>query len=416
MQQQQPAYFIGLDVGTSCVRCVVGSLDTTSDEPGIAIIGYGRSENTGMRKGLIVHLEDVSSAVHAAVVEAERMSGVRIESATVNINGSHVSGIDSRGVIAISTANREITVEDKIRVEEAATIVQIPSNREIIQVFPKNYQVDGHESIKDPVGMRGIRLEADTHIITVATPSLRSLDAALDRANIFPNHHTVAGLAAAEAVLTRKQREAGSLVLDIGASTTNLAVIEDGEVQHVAVIPLGGNNITNDLAIGLKVDLEIAEEVKLQHAALSGEGKNGRVSVTVDKKNYVFEADDINMIVEARVEEIFDFVDKELKKVHRSRKLPGGIALCGGSSKIAGIASFCKDKLELASRIGRLQHISGLTDEIAKDPACITSIGLMQLDLLLADQAFSARTSNHGPGASDKILNSLTDVWRKIKP
>lgn len=417
MQNPQPEYFIGLDVGTSCVRCAVGSIDSTSDEPKIALIGYGQSENIGMRKGLIVHLDDVVDAIHSAVVDAERMSGIRIENATVNINGSHVSGIDSRGVIAISTANREITVDDKIRAEEAAAIVQLPSNREIIQVFPKNYQVDGHESIKDPVGMRGVRLEVDTHIVTAATPNLRSLTAALEKAHIYPLHYTVSGLAAAEAALTRKQKEAGTLAVDIGASTTNLAVVEDGEIQYVAVIPLGGNNITNDLAIGLKVDLEIAEEVKLQHAALAGEGKEGRVSITRDHKNYVFESEDVSMIVEARIEEILDFVDKELQKIQRSRKLPGGVVLSGGTAKIPGLASFTRDKLELAARTGEVQHISsGIDDEIIKDPAYVTAIGLMQLDLLLNDQAFSARTANNGSGVSDKILSSLSDVWRKIRP
>jgi cell division protein FtsA len=416
MLEQSSQYFIGLDVGTSEVRCIVGAVDPTSSEPKIAIVGHGRCDNSGMRKGLVVHLDEVAQAIHEAIIEAERMSGIRIENATINVNGAHVAGIDSRGVIAISTANREISIDDKIRVEEAATIVQMPPNREIIQVFPKNYQVDGHDSIKDPVGMRGVRLEADTHIVTVAVPNLRSLDAALNKANIYPLHHTVSGLAAAEAVLTRKQKEAGTLVLDIGASTTNLAVIEDGEVQHVSVIPLGGNNVTNDLAIGLKVDLEIAEEVKIQHAALAGEGKDGRRSVTMNRQNYVFEAEDINMIAEARIEEILDFVDKELKSINKSRKLPGGVVITGGSAKMTGIANFTKDKLELAARLGEVQHISGLSDEIAKDISCMTAIGLMQLDLLLADQAFSSKTGNRGPGASDKILSSLSDVWRKIRP
>lgn len=416
MQNQQPEHYIGLDVGTSAVRCVVGRIDNTSENPKIVIVGSGQSENTGMRKGLIVHLEEVVGAIHSAVVDAERMAGIRIESATVNINGAHVSGIDSKGVIAISAANREITVEDKIRAEEAATIVQLPSNREIIQVFPKNYQVDGHESIKDPVGMRGVRLEVDTHIVTVATPNLRSLNAALEKANLYPLHYTVSGLAAAEALMTRKQKEAGTLAIDIGASTTNIAVIEDGEVQYVAIIPLGGNNITNDLAIGLKVDLEIAEQVKLKHAALEGEGKTGRVSVTKDHKNYVFESEDVSMIVEARVDEILEFVDKELKKIHKSRKLPGGVILSGGTAKIPGIAAFTREKLQLSAQVGHLQHISsGIDEAITKDSQYFGAIGLMQLDMLLADQAFSSKTHNNGQGFSDKIISSLTDTWRKIR-
>ncbi len=411
MRDTQPSFFVGLDVGTSAVRCVVGTLDMTSEEPSVSVVGHGMSENTGMRKGLITHLEEVSSAINQAVTEAERISGIRIHEATVNVNGVHISGMDSHGVIAISAANREISNEDKMRVEEAATIVQIPSNREIIQVFPKNYRVDGHESIKDPRGMRGVRLEVDTHIVTASTPNLRSLDATLDKVQIRPSHHTVAGLAAAEAVLTRKQKEAGSLVIDLGAGTTNIAVIEDGEVQHVAVIPMGGINITNDLAIGLKVDLEVAEEVKLKHAALLGKGKSGKVSVQVSKKNYVFESDDVSMIVEARVDEIFEYVEKELRKIHKFQKLPGGVVIVGGSANIPGIADMAKEKLGLASRVGRARNLSGIADDI-EDPGFITAIGLMEIDMLFKEQAISGYEGNT---ISDSFMGTLSNIINKMK-
>jgi cell division protein FtsA len=395
MRETQPSYFVGLDVGTGSVRCVVGNLDVASEEPQLSVIGYGVSPNLGMRKGLVVHLDDVASAVNQAVSEAERISGVPIRNATVNVNGAHISGLDSKGVIAISGANREISLEDKIRVEDAATIVQIPANREIIQVFPKNYRVDGHESIKDPIGMRGVRLEVDTHIVTVATPNVRSLDSALEKAHISPAHHTVAGLASAEAVLNRQQKEAGTLVLDIGASTTNIAVIEDGEVQHVAVIPMGGLHITNDLAIGLKTDLEIAEQVKIKHAALADKGKSGRLSVQHDKINYAFDSEEIHMVVEARVDEIFDFVEKELKRIHKSRKLPGGVVIIGGTANIPGIADFAREKLQLAARLGSLENLQGISDDIKK-PEFVTAVGLMQLDMLFAEQIHLHHTGNSG--------------------
>jgi cell division protein FtsA len=413
MRESSSQYFVGLDIGTSAVRCVVGSYDSSSDEPTISVVGYGSSPNTGMRKGVIVHLDDVVGSINESIVEAERISGIRIESATVNINGAHVSGIDSRGVIAISTSSKQIGNEDKIRVQEAATVVQLPSNREIIQVFPKNYQVDGHDSIKDPVGMQGVRLEVDTHIITAATPNLRSLDLALQKSNIYPSNHTSSGLAAAEIVLSRKQREAGSAVIDIGASTVNVAVIEDGEIQHVAVIPMGGINITNDLAIGLKVDLEVAEKVKIEHAALADAGKNGKVSVEHEKRNFVFESDDVKMIVEARVEEIFDYVDKELRKIHRSQKLPGGVVLAGGSSKIPGIADFAKERLQLPAKVGQLGRISGLTDEI-QDLSFVVAVGLMQLDMIFAGQSFNSGAG--GPKAVEGIGSALKDIWYKIRP
>lgn len=413
MRESISQYFVGLDIGTSAVRCVVGSLDTNSEEAEISVVGYGSSPNSGMRKGIVTHLDEVVTAIREATVEAERISGIHIENATININGSHVSGLGSKGVIAISTANKQISVDDKFRAEEAATIVQLPSNREIIQVFPKNYQVDGHESIKDPVGMQGVRLEVDAHIITAATPNLRSLDLAMQKANIYPSNHTASGLAAAEIVLSRKQREAGSVVVDIGAATTNVAVIEDGEVQHVTVIPMGGINITNDLAIGLKVDLEIAEKVKLEHAALADEGKTGRVSVEHDKRNYVFESDDIKMIVEARVEEIMDYVDKELKKIHRSQKLPGGVVLVGGSAKIEGMAEFAKEKLGLPAKIGTLGKTAGITDDI-KDSRFIVALGLMHLDMIFAGQSFN--TGRGHQKNTDGVMTIVHDLWQKIKP
>src|SRR3990167_2213413 len=329
MREQTSSHFVGIDIGTSMVRCIIGMLDENNENEKPSIIGHGSAVNNGMRKGVVTHIDDVSEAIQQAISEAERVSGVRVNSATVNINGAHVLGTNSKGVIAISGINREITTEDRQRVEESATIVKLPPNREIIQVFAKNYRLDGQDNIKDPVGMQGVRLEVDTHIVTVATPSLRNLDLVLEKAHIHPTHHTVSSLAAAEAVLTRQQKEAGTVLLDIGAGTTNLMVIEDAEIQHVAVIPMGGIHITNDLAIGLKTDLDVAEEVKLKHANLSAAARTTSVNVTLNDERYNFPTDDIQMIVEARAEELFEYVDKELKRVQRSRKLPGGALFVG---------------------------------------------------------------------------------------
>ncbi len=412
MRENQPTYFFGLDIGTSMVRCVVGSLDLTSEEPKVSVVGHGSAANLGMRKGLIVHLEDVASAINQAVSETERLTGVPIRQATVNVNGAHINGVDSKGVVAISTANKEITLEDKLRAEDAATIMQIPANREIIQVFPKNYGVDGHDNIKDPIGMQGVRLEVDTHIVTVATPNIKSLDAVLEKSHIHATHHTVSGLAAAEAVLSRKQKEAGTLVLDIGASTTNLAVIEDGEVQYVAVIPLGGINITNDLAIGLKTDLDIAEAVKVQHAALADAVKDGKVSVEHERRNHVFNASEVNLIVEARVEELLEFVDKELKKIHRSRKLPGGVVIVGGTARLPGIAAFAREKLELPARLGSIGNVEGIIDDV-KGPEYVTAVGLMQLDMLFAEQMIDTQLSRKL--SSDSLVAGIGSLLKRFK-
>jgi cell division protein FtsA len=384
MREVPPAHFFGIDVGTSKVRVVVGMLDQ-HDPSQIAVIGHGTSLNSGIRKGAIVHLDEAAEAISHAVSEAERVSGVQIKSATVNINGSHIKGLNSTGVIAISSSDREITVDDRYRAEEAAAILQLPPNQDIIQVFAKNYRVDGQDNIKDPVGMHGVRLEVDTHIVTVASPILKSLKTSMERANLEVSHVTVSSLAAAEAVLNRQQKEAGTLLLDIGAGTTNLVVVEDGEVQHVGVIPVGGINITNDLAIGLRTDLDVAEKVKLEHANLLG-GKHKEIVVEHNDETFRFNSYDIHMVVSARVEELLELVQKELKTIGKIRKLPGGVVLVGGTSNIPGIENVARDKLELATRIGTLQSLKGLVDVI-DDPSYATAIGLMQLDMLLTPES-----------------------------
>jgi cell division protein FtsA len=405
----KPVHFVGLDVGTSAVRCVVGMFDPNgSNMP--SIIGHGSAPNLGMRRGTVVHVDDVAEAIVHAVTEAERISGIPIKRATVNVNGAHVEGLNSKGVIAISAANREITSEDRLRVEEAATIVNLPPNREIIQFFAKNYSLDGQRNIKDPVGMQGVRLEVDAHIVTAATPNLRNQDMALEKAEITPSHHTVSSLAAAEAVLTRPQKEAGTALLDIGAGTTNLIVFEDGEVQHIAVLPIGGQHITNDLAIGLRTDLDVAEIVKLEHADLRHERKKVNASVKVGDKTTMFAFEEVSMIVEARVEELLEYVDKELQKIKRARKLPGGIVLTGGSAKLRGLDEFTREKLQLSARVAKLENIGGLVDTV-EDQSFTVVIGLMLLDMLLLPSLPTQQgSSGHG---TKSILGSFVDRFRR---
>lgn len=405
-------HFVGLDIGTSSVRCVVGAINAQDAKP--SVMGHGQAANLGMRKGIVVHVDDVAEAIVQAVAEAERLSGARITSATLNVNGAHVSGMNSKGVIAISAANREITDEDRYRVEEAATVVKLPPNREIVQVFAKNYALDGQSNIKDPVGMRGVRLEVDTHIVTASTPSVRNLEQALDKAQLQTNHRVVSSLAAAEAVLGRQQKEAGTVLLDIGAGTTNLVVVEDGEVQHVAVLPIGGLHITNDLAIGLKTDLDIAEAVKVNHASLQpGAEKKGVLRVTNGDEQYAYKSVDVHMIVEARIEELFEYVNKELQRIQRAKKLPGGVVLVGGTAKLPGLAEFARQQLELPARIGKLQPLSGLVDTV-DDPAYATAVGLMLLDMLLPQPAGSPADDAHHPiGDINALFSKLTGFFKK---
>lgn len=381
MRDALSTHYAGLDIGTSTVRFVVGVIDSELPGNKLRIVGHGEAESVGMRKGAIVHLDDMAESIREARRQVEEISGLNLTHVTCNVNGAHVQGVDSKGVIAISNHDREIREDDRFRAEEAATILKLPPNQEIVQVFAKNFRVDGQSSIKDPVGMHGVRLEADTHLVVAASSSVKAIETVLEKAGLSPNHITVSSLAAAEAVLERQQKEAGTLLINIGAGTTNLVIIEDGEVQYVGILPVGGMHITNDLAIGLRTDLDIAEKVKVEYGTLETVNMSG---IEVEKDGVIekFQKHDVRHIIEARVEEIFEMIEHELKKVGRSRKLPGGVVITGGTAKLPGLEVFAKEKLQLAARIGQIQPIHGLAAEI-NDPTYSTAIGMMQLDVLL---------------------------------
>jgi cell division protein FtsA len=387
---QKSPHFTGLDIGTANVRCIAGMLEQNENENTLSIIGVGTSKNYGMRKGAVVHVDDVAQAISEAVSEAERMAGVRINGATINVNGAHINSQPSHGTVAISNPDRQISNDDRLRAEDTAAVVHLPDNREIIQVFAKNYKIDGQDNIKDPVGMQGVRLEVDTLVVTVGTPLLRTLDSALEKAQMNIHHHTVSSIAAAEAVLDRHQKESGTAVVDIGAGTTNLVIIEEGEVEHLAVIPIGSKKLTDDLAIGLKTDLEIAEEVKLIHGTLDfSKAPAELISVEHGGKRHQYSERVARFVIEARMEELFDQIDREFKKVGKSRKLPGGVVLVGATAKMPGLAEYARDRLQLPVKIGTIKGVSGLVDTI-NSPEYATAVGLMMLDMILEGQSSGA--------------------------
>ncbi len=382
---QKAPYFVGLDIGTAHVRCIIGMLEHREAENHLSVIGLGTSDNHGMRKGAVVHVEEVAASISEAIAEAERMAGVRISGATINVNGAHIHSQTSHGVVAISTPTRQISDDDRLRVEEAATVINLPANREIIQVFAKNYRIDGQDNIKDPVGMQGVRLEVETLVVTAGTPLLRTLDTALERAQVPVHNHTVASLAAAEAVLERRQKESGTAVIDIGAGTTNVVILDEGEVEHVAVIPIGSQHLTNDLAIGLKTDLEIAELVKLAHATLDFTNPPAdAISVEFEGKRHKFAEKTVRLVVESRVDELLEQVDREFRKAGKSRKLPGGVVIVGGMANMPGIAEYTRERLQLPAKKGKVTSVSGIISSV-ESPEYATAVGLMMLDMILSD-------------------------------
>jgi cell division protein FtsA len=260
--------------------------------------------------------------------------------------------------------------------------------------------------------MHGVRLEVDTHIVVASTPALRSLEQVFERAQIAPSHRTVTSLAAAEAVLDRKQKDSGVAILDIGAATTNMVVIEDGEVEHIAVIPMGGTHITNDLAIGLRSDLDVAETVKLKHASLNPAGK-GELSFVKDGETLRFDKEMMRIIVEARVEEILEYADKELKSIRRSRKLPGGVVFVGGTAKLPGLVDFAKETLELPARAGKWGHINKIVDGL-DEQIYAPAVGLMLMDMLLGP-AERHQFSDNQPGLLQSVNVSVNSVLGRLR-
>ena len=375
--QEQSRYAVGIDVGTTTIRCVVGHVDLATGTP--TIVGVGQAPNSGMRKGTVVNLTGPAHAIDQALGDAERMSGYEVNNATISVNGAHIISSKADGMIAVGMADHEISPEDLQRLEEVATTGKVPANREVLEVVPFSYTLDGQGGIKDPIGMTGTRLEINANVVSAMAPYVANLQKASEMATVAPAAVVPAVVASARAVLTETQMESGVAVLDIGGATTGVAVFEEGDLQYVGVVPMGGINITNDLAIGLKTDPEVAEKVKLQHATAKMRTDNEGVSIKHDGEVVSFDTKDVDEIVEARLEEIFELVNKELKKAGRSGKLPSGVVLVGGTSNLKGIAEFAKKHLGVAGRVGKAIGFGGVADNIDK-PQFASAVGLMLID------------------------------------
>lgn len=375
--QETSRYAVGIDIGTTTVRAVVGHIDPATGTP--TIVGVGQAPNSGMRKGIVANLTGPAQAIDDALGEAERMSGYQVDGAAMSINGAHILSTKADGMIAVGAADHEITHDDLSRIEEVATMGKIPANREILDVVPHSYRLDGQDNIKDPFGMTGTRLEINANVVSALGPHLANLQKSADMAKVQPHVITPSVMAAARAVLREQQIENGVAVVDLGGATTSVVVFEEGDLQYVSVIPVGGVNITNDLAIGLKTDPEIAEKVKIAHASAVARKAVEGVNVKHEKDIYTFNSQDIDEIVEARLEEIFDAVQRELKKAGRAGQLPSGVVLTGGTSNMKHIAEYAKEKLGLAARVGKASGYGGVAEHI-EEPQFATALGLMLID------------------------------------
>lgn len=399
--QESSSYAVGLDIGTTKVRAAVAHIDASTGVP--TIVGVGQAATTGMRKGVVVNLQGPGHAIDEALGEAERMSGYQVHNATISVNGAHILTTHADGMVAVGASDHEINHDDLDRIREVATLGKVPANRDILDVVPHAYKLDGQENIKDPLGMTGTRLEIDAHVVSALTPYLVNVEKAAESAEVRPRGVVPTSMAAARAVLSESQLENGVAVLDMGGATTSVAVYEEGDLQYVGVVPIGGNNITNDLAIGLKTDPEIAEEVKVKHACALSHSESAGVSVKHAGEIYSFKTEEINEIVEARLEEIFEGVQHHLKKAGRAGRLPAGVVLVGGASKLKHISEYTKETLGLAARLGKPTGFGGVADDIDSSEFA-TAIGLMLID------SEQTQRDSHGGGRGGKKTPSAKDM------
>ena len=405
--QENSRYAVGLDIGTTEVRAVVAHVDATTGVP--TIVGVGTSPNTGMRKGVVVTLNGPAQAIDNALEEAERMSGHQVNETAVSINGTHILSTSADGMIAVGAADHAVTPDDVMRLEEVATVGKVPPNREIIEVIPHSYRLDGQDNIKDPVGMTGTRLEIDAHVVSVLEPHLVNLQKTTELAKVHPTSIVTSGVAAARAVLSEQQTENGVALIDIGGATTNIAIYDEGDLRYTAILPYGGVNITNDLAIGLKTDPEVAEQVKIKHAVAVPRVEAEDISIKHEGDILTFSSRDIDDIVEARLEEVFEEIQKVLKKAGYAGKLPSGVVLTGGSARLKGIIEYAKQSLGVAARLGKASGFGGVAEH-AEEPQFAVAVGLMLLD---SEGAPQWPSKHKGVTAGKNLIGGIGSVLSK---
>jgi cell division protein FtsA len=371
--------YVGLDIGTTKISCIIADTGGSGGEE-LRVVGVGTAPSEGLRRGVVVDLDKTVASIQRAVDEAERMAGVPAKGVYAGIAGDHIRSINSRGVIAVSRRDNEIGRADVDRVIEAAKAIAIPMDREIIHVIPQEYIVDDQDGIKDPVGMSGVRLEAEVHIITGAVTSAKNICRSIQRAHLKVFDLVLEPLASSHAVLDDDERDLGVVLLDIGGGTTDVAVFYEGSIRHTAILPFGGANVTNDIAIGLRTPIDKAEAIKIQHgcalASLVPSTESISVSGVGGRADREIARHVLASMIEPRMEEIFQLANKEVKKNHFAELLGGGVVLTGGTSLMPGVTELAEQVFEMPVRLGAPQGLGGLSAHVA-DPRFSTGVGLV---------------------------------------
>jgi cell division protein FtsA len=421
MKRNQGNLIGGLDIGSNFVRMVVGQLvDKDGVEEELQILGAAEFPSEGVQKGVISSIEDVVSSVSACLERVERMVGVPIDSAWVGISGLHILSQNSKGVIAVSKANNEITEEDVARAVEAARSIATPLNYEVLHVLPKQYTVDGQTGIKDPTSMTGVRLEVDTQIILGSSAQIKNLTKAVYRAGLDIEDLVLSVIATAETVVTKRQKELGVMVVNLGGATTSMAVFEEGQLLHTAIIPLGSQLISNDLAVGLRTSVDIAERVKIEYGDCRADIASKKEEVDLFdlgsgeheliKKKYTSE------IISARTEEILQKVDSELRKIQRSGLLPAGVVFTGAGAKLPGLVELSKKVLRLPSNLGYPINVISVTDKV-NDLGFATAVGLVKWgSSMLAGREYKKSGTAAVFKGTGKVFDQVKKIFKTLIP
>ncbi|MGR9072230.1 MAG: cell division protein FtsA [Gammaproteobacteria bacterium] len=365
---------VGLDIGTSKVAAIVGEI---SGKDEIEVVGIGSSPSRGLKKGVVVNLESTVHSIQRAVEEAELMAGCRINSVFAGIAGSHIRSLNSHGIVAIK--DKEVSQYDVDRVIDSARAVAIPADQKILHILPQEFVIDQQEGIKEPIGMSGIRLEAKVHIVTGSVSAAQNVIKCIRRCNLEVDDIVLEQLASCNAVLTEDEKELGVCLIDIGGGTTDIAVFSEGAIRHTAVIPIAGDQVTNDIAVALRTPTQYAEEIKIKYAcALTQLASDHTIDVPSigDRPPRQIHSHNLSEIIEPRYEELMLLVQAELRRSGFEDMIAAGIVLSGGSSKVTGLVDLAEEIFHMPVRIGLPQHVTGLTD-VVKNPIYSTGVGLL---------------------------------------
>ncbi|MCL4149616.1 UNVERIFIED_CONTAM: hypothetical protein GTU68_009637, partial [Idotea baltica] len=396
---------VGLDIGTTKIAVIVAERGEGGE---VDIIGIGTSPSDGLRKGVVINIEATVNSIRSAVEEAELMAGCEISEVYAGIAGSHIKGFNSHGIVAVK--NREVTTKDIERVIDAARAVAIPMDREILHILPQEYMVDDQDGIREPLGMSGVRLEARVHIVTGSVSSAQNIVKSANRVGLNVADIVLEPIASAEAVLSPEEKELGVAMIDIGGGTTDITIFHAGAVKHTAVLPIGGNHLTNDVAAGLRTPSKSAEAVKCRFGAASSAAIDPSETIEVPstggREPRVISRSVLTDILEARMEELFNLVHRELIRSGFDEFLSAGVVLTGGSSLLEGSAELGEQLLEMPVRIGFPAGVGGLTDVVCS-PKFATGVGLV---LYGADKGESASFSNREDGLFDRLKTKMS-TW-----